>query len=116
MLSGDGSMVVYTRIAVFLRFWDRGLPEEKIRTLYIAQMEQALRLQRESSWRRFQQTMPGFTEIYDLQGLAFSHLTAVKGLRLMSRILKIGADHYPDNLGKAIFINVPGFALKMFYS
>merc|ERR1711939_33685 len=50
--------------------------------------------------------MGGTLEIYDAGGLSFSQLHA-GGLRLLARVLGLGAAHYPENLGKAFIINAP---------
>jgi hypothetical protein len=68
-------------------------------------MERSLQLQREITEQRRAEGKSDFIckgtlEIYDAGGLAFSQLH-VGGLRLLARVLGLGAAHYPENLGKA---------------
>merc|ERR1711991_578456 len=54
-------------------------------------------------------------EVYDLQGIGPSHTSCITGLALMSRILSVGQLHYPENLHKAVILNVPTLAFKMLW-
>eukprot|EP00929_Paragymnodinium_shiwhaense_P063451 TRINITY_DN31690_c0_g1_i1.p1 TRINITY_DN31690_c0_g1~~TRINITY_DN31690_c0_g1_i1.p1 ORF type:complete len:463 (+),score=101.34 TRINITY_DN31690_c0_g1_i1:104-1492(+) len=118
--TADGSLATYCRLSHFLRFWTMGIDEGSIRTLYMAYMEKVVALQRE----RWLTTgahrsvvpgeMPPMFEIFDFEGFSLSHISCLKGFRLMSRILSIGQDHYPENLRSAVFLNLPGFARKAY--
>jgi hypothetical protein len=71
-------------------------------------MERSLELQREITAQRRAEGQPDFIckgtlEIYDAGGLSFSQLHA-GGLRLLARVLGLGAAHYPENLGKGRFL------------
>ncbi len=48
----------------------------------------------------------GPVEIYDLKGLSSDQLH-LPGLMMLSRVLKVGASLFPDNLGLAVVINAP---------
>eukprot|EP00927_Polykrikos_kofoidii_P037454 TRINITY_DN31605_c0_g1_i1.p1 TRINITY_DN31605_c0_g1~~TRINITY_DN31605_c0_g1_i1.p1 ORF type:complete len:432 (-),score=48.06 TRINITY_DN31605_c0_g1_i1:64-1359(-) len=118
----DGSLVTFTRMAHFIRFWQLGFAEEKIKSLYIAYMEECLRLQREG-WRGRSSDapygpnpseMPACFEIYDFEGVSLSHVGCLTGIRLLARVMRIGQDHYPENLRCSVFMNVPSFALRSF--
>eukprot|EP00928_Gymnodinium_smaydae_P045115 TRINITY_DN30121_c0_g1_i1.p1 TRINITY_DN30121_c0_g1~~TRINITY_DN30121_c0_g1_i1.p1 ORF type:complete len:480 (+),score=104.64 TRINITY_DN30121_c0_g1_i1:75-1442(+) len=125
MFSADGSLVTYTRLALFLEFWQLGIPEDRIRLVYISFMEHTKRLERERRLAlRGKQLdardhgaeallLPAY-EIYDLQGLGVTHVACLVGLRMMGRVLRIGQDHYPENLRKAVFVNVPAIAAGAF--
>jgi hypothetical protein len=85
-------------------------------------MEQGLRLQREN-WQRYGGSgggpngeMPRMLEVYDFQGLRLSHIGCVKGLRVLARVLSIGQDHYPENLRRAVFVNLPRMAQVVYNS
>merc|ERR1711933_320727 len=56
--------------------------------------------------------MPACIEVYDLSGVGLSHLRCLGGLRLMMRILRIGQDHYPENLRTALMLNVPAIGFR----
>ena len=80
-------------------------PEADLRAFYVAFMERSLSLQNETNtgdgtpWR-------GMVEVHNLRGVGFSHIY-VPGLRMLARVLKIGQDHYPENMRKTFFINAP---------
>jgi hypothetical protein len=54
------------------------------------------------------QPMPQGIEIFDLKGVSWWTLSgALSGLRMFSRALSVGQDHYPENLRKAYVLNAP---------
>ena len=76
-------------------------------------MERSLQLQRELTEQRRAEGKSDFIcqgtlEIYDAGGLSFSQIH-VGGLRMLSRVLGLGAAHYPENLGEAerLYKNLP---------
>merc|ERR1712113_348470 len=54
---------------------------------------------------------PGSYDIFDLQGVGFSHLKCLPGLQMMARILGIGQRHYPGIMERAVLINIPRVGL-----
>jgi len=110
IITKDGSLVLYFRMAHFLNFYKRGYSEDRCRDIYMCMMERSLRLQHEGRRRRgqgLQDEMPPVYEIYDCQGIGFEHFRCVIGLRMMPRVLSIGQKHYPENLRSAIILNAP---------
>jgi len=115
MFTDTGNVVIYFRMADFLRIWQRGISEEHLRIFYISWMERALALQakgRSLSGVGEEGEMPACIEVYDLQGIGLSHARCLPGVRVMMRILRIGQDHYPENLHTAIMLNVPALACR----
>lgn len=111
----EGNIVIYFRMAEFLRLWRRGVNEEQVRVFYISWMERMLQLQAEGRARvghGLESEMPACIEVYDLQGIGISHLKCLPGLGMMMRILRIGQDNYPENLHTAVMLNVPVIAFK----
>jgi len=51
-------------------------------------------------------TWSGPIEIYDLEGLGWEQLH-MPGLMMLSRVVRLGASLFPDNLGLAVVINAP---------
>ena len=52
--------------------------------------------------------MPQSIEIFDLENVSWWRLSgALSGLRMFSRALSVGQDHYPENLRKAFVLNAP---------
>jgi len=87
--------------------------EQTLTNFYIFWMEFSLKLQRESLAQKvetFQKTgfpvTHGVVEVYDLAGVSLSQLN-VWALNSLSKVLKIGAEHYPENLYKGYFVNAP---------
>lgn len=113
MFTAQGNVVIYFKMAEFLRIWQRGFSEEELRIFYISWMERMLALQAQGRARVGSGPdgeMPACIEVYDLQGIGLRHLRCLPGLRLMMRILRIGQDHYPENLHTAVMLNVPALA------
>mmetsp|Transcript_14927 Transcript_14927/g.34021 ORF Transcript_14927/g.34021 Transcript_14927/m.34021 type:complete len:401 (+) Transcript_14927:194-1396(+) len=109
VVTKDKSPVLFFKLAHLLRFWQLDVPEEQLRMFYLSWMERTLRQQREGHVPG-SEAMPACFEVYDLQGVGFSHARCLSGLRRFARILKIGQDNYPENLRQAILINVPSTA------
>ena len=85
------------------------VPEDSLRVFYTWFMEQTLVLQnRSNDAEHHDGTTPwhGMLEIHDLSGTGFGHLH-IPMLRMLTRVLKIGQDHYPENLRKLWYINAP---------
>ena len=85
----------------------------QLTNFYIFWMEYALKLQRESladKMAKYQQdgtpVQHGTIEIYDMAGLSFSQLN-ISALNALSSVLKIGQEHYPENLWKGFIVNAP---------
>ena len=75
------------------------ISEEDFRTYYIHWMELCLRHQLACANAKQ-------TEIYNLRGLSFSQLH-MPGLRMLSRVLKIGQDHYCESLHRCVIVHAP---------
>lgn len=85
--------------------------EEEFQAYYIDMMEVSLRLQNASNSAAVdvsEATWYGMVEVYDCSGLSLSQLHPA-GLAMLSRVLSIGQQHYPENLRKAYFVNAPFF-------
>jgi hypothetical protein len=46
-------------------------------------------------------------DIYDMEGVRWGQMSS--GMRLLSGVLSVAQDHYPENLSQAFVVNVPGF-------
>lgn len=46
-------------------------------------------------------------DIYDMEGVRWGQMSS--GMRLLSGVLSVAQDHYPENLSQAFLVNVPGF-------
>jgi hypothetical protein len=46
-------------------------------------------------------------DIYDMEGVRWGQMSS--GMRLLSGVLSVAQDHYPENLSQAVLVNVPGF-------
>lgn len=86
---------------------------EQLTNFYIFWMEYALKLQRDTmsdKLRKHQEEgspiSHGIVEIYDLNGLSLSQLN-LPALNALSSILKIGQEHYPENLSRGFIVNAP---------
>jgi hypothetical protein len=98
-----------------------GIPEDEIRFFYLCWMEHLLRVQREGQERARHNgerdaDLPKCIDIFDLQGLRFFHLTEFLKIRVLVQIMKLGQDHWPEVLQKAIVVNVPPVGFKMAWS
>jgi len=86
---------------------------EKLTNFYIFWMEYALKLQRETLLEKLEKNKGdgspvshGIVEIYDMAGLSLSQLN-LPALNALSSILKIGQEHYPENLARGFIVNAP---------
>ena len=78
--------------------------EAQLKRFYIAWMERGLAVQREVVAERAA-GCPGNVDIYDLEGVGWRQLSS--GARLLSGVLSVAQDHYPENLKQAIVVNAP---------
>lgn len=113
----DGSPVSYFDIEKAVAFCQRCLDEDKIRTFWIMWMEHNLQLQRQGRAERGGgggfQDLPASVVVYNLSGLSLARVTkCAKGLAALVRVVGLAEEHYPENLRKAIIINVP----SLFYN
>lgn len=107
--TSDGSPVHYVKLRCDVRLFEKTCNEEELTRWYVCWMEQSLTLLNACNrpgtpaacWR-------GMVEIIDLSGLKFSQLHP-SSLQMLSRILKVGSKHYPENLRRAYVIGAPGF-------
>eukprot|EP00929_Paragymnodinium_shiwhaense_P020724 TRINITY_DN13715_c0_g2_i1.p1 TRINITY_DN13715_c0_g2~~TRINITY_DN13715_c0_g2_i1.p1 ORF type:complete len:463 (-),score=82.21 TRINITY_DN13715_c0_g2_i1:84-1472(-) len=113
----DGSPVSYFDLDKAVAFCQRFLDEDKIRTFWIMWMEYNLQLQRQGRSQMGggggHQDLPASVVVYNLSGLSLARVTkCVAGLRALVRVVGLAEEHYPDNLRRAIIINVP----SLFYN
>ena len=107
--TSDGSPVHYVKLQCDVRLFAKTCSEEELTRWYVCWMEQSLTLLNAcnrpgtpaSCWR-------GMVEIIDLSGLTFSQLHP-SSMQMLSRILKVGSQHYPENLRCAYVIGAPSF-------
>ena len=107
--TSDGSPVHYVKLRCDVRLCAKTCSEEELTRWYVCWMEQSLTLLNAcnrpgtpaSCWR-------GMVEIIDLSGLTFSQLHP-SSMQMLSRILKVGSQHYPENLRCAYVIGAPSF-------
>ena len=107
--TSDGSPVHYVKLRCDVRLFAKTCSEEELTRWYVCWMEQSLTLLNAcnrpgtpaSCWR-------GMVEIIDLSGLTFSQLHP-SSMQMLSRILKVGSQHYPENLRCAYVIGAPSF-------
>ena len=106
--SEDGHPVVYFAFGELdPRRLMRIITEEEFAAFYLSFMDSGLARQRErSSGGGSSAEWKGMIEIYDMKGISFSQLH-LPGLLMLNRVLAFGAKHYPDNLHKAVIIDVP---------
>ncbi len=78
--------------------------ETQLKRFYIAWMERGLALQRESA-SQLPGGSPGNVDIYDLEGVGWRQLSS--GARLLSGVLSVAQEHYPENLKQAVVVNAP---------
>eukprot|EP00933_Yihiella_yeosuensis_P037430 TRINITY_DN31376_c0_g1_i1.p1 TRINITY_DN31376_c0_g1~~TRINITY_DN31376_c0_g1_i1.p1 ORF type:complete len:481 (-),score=101.84 TRINITY_DN31376_c0_g1_i1:148-1416(-) len=86
--------------------------EENVQSFYVTWMEYSLQLQREGRQQYGPigsgNNMPPSVVVYNLKDLKLGDVMhCVSGLKAMVKILAIIEEHYPENLHKAIIINVP---------
>lgn len=97
----------------------RLVSEEQLRAFYLDWMERSLRLQIKANANcgGEQQSQPrtrvatankwrAMVEVHDMAHLSFSQLHA-PGLLMLSRVLKLGQEHYPENMCRLYIINAP---------
>ena len=107
--TSDGSPVHYVKLQCDVRLFAKTCSEEELTHWYVCWMEQSLTLLNACNrpgtpaacWS-------GMVEIIDLSGLTFSQLHP-SSLQMLSRILKVGSQHYPENLRCAYVIGAPSF-------
>jgi len=89
------------------------VPEAEFTAYYIWWMERSLALQAEAL-ERDPTVESGLCDVYDCSGMSVAALTYMagrSGFALLSRVLSIGKQYYPENLRRALIINAPlGFA------
>lgn len=78
--------------------------ESQLKRFYIAWMERGLALQREIT-SQLPAGSPGNVDIYDLEGVGWRQLSS--GARLLSGVLSVAQEHYPENLKQAVVVNAP---------
>jgi hypothetical protein len=78
--------------------------DAQLNRFYAAWMERGLALQREVAAER-PEGCPGNVDIYDLQGVGWRQLSS--GARLLSGVLAVAQEHYPENLKQAVVVNAP---------
>lgn len=86
--------------------------EENVQSFYVTWMENSLQLQRDGRQRHGPlgagNNMPSCIVVYNLKDLKLSHvMKCVSGLKSFVKILGIIEEHYPENLHKAVIVNVP---------
>ena len=115
-LTSDGSPIQYHRVellrpAVLMKSGDDDIGgEERMRTFYLWWMETCLSLQRVGHQKCCSSAgpMPQGIEIFDFKNVSWWRMSsALGGLRMFSRALSVGQDHYPENLRKAFLLNAP---------
>lgn len=115
----DGSPISYFDTAQAVQTCQLDIwTEDNVQTFYVAWMEHSLRLQREGRQRHGPcgegNNMPASVVVYNLKDLRLSHVVrCMKGLAALVKILGIIDEHYPENLRKAVIINVPCIFYKM---
>ena len=101
----NGCPVTYWRFrCIEVEQLQQRFDEEQLKRFYIAWMERGLALQREVVAERIA-GCPGNVDIYDLEGVGWRQLSS--GARLLSGVLSVAQDHYPENLKQAIVVNAP---------
>jgi len=95
----------------------RETKEEEFADVYVSWMEQTLDIQNRANSKQLQRKYDndkgehewrGFVELHDLKGVGFSQLY-LPGILMLTRILKVGQGHYPENLRAAFICNAPYF-------
>jgi hypothetical protein len=113
-LTPDGSVVSFCRYRCMdAKELTQRFDDTQLSHFYLAWMERSLELQREAVSSAGQ--CPGAIDIYDMEGVTWSQMTA--GLRLLSGVTRLAQAHYPENLRKAYVINAPSLfagAWKLF--
>lgn len=102
----DGCVIQYARVAS-VKLCDLAMqPQNEIKTLVSLWLEQALRLQGESTRKR-ESPCPGTYDVYDMKGVNLWSLLwdAKESRHTLGPILSMGEKHYPENLCKCFVIN-----------
>jgi hypothetical protein len=121
----DGSPVQYHRVELLRPplLMGKDVGEDRLRIFYLWWLETCLSMQRVGQELRSSKPaaaggksalsdsniiMPKGIEIFDFKGVSLWYLSGcISGLRMFSRALSVGQDHYPENLRKAFVINAP---------
>eukprot|EP00440_Ansanella_granifera_P056318 gb/GFBE01061038.1/.p1 GENE.gb/GFBE01061038.1/~~gb/GFBE01061038.1/.p1 ORF type:complete len:421 (+),score=97.39 gb/GFBE01061038.1/:1-1263(+) len=109
----QGSPISYFDLAAAVRTCQLDIWTEKnVQSFYVSWMEHSLQLQREGRDRcgplGAGNNMPPSVVVYNLKDLKLSHvMNCVSGLKAFVKILGIIEEHYPENLHRAVIINVP---------
>jgi hypothetical protein len=115
-VTSDGSPIQYHRVellrpAVLMKSGEDDIGgEERMRTFYLWWMETSLSLQRvgHEKYCNSEGPMPQGIEIFDLKNVSWWRMSsALGGLKMFSRALSVGQDHYPEILRKAFVLNAP---------
>lgn len=111
--TNKGNPVSYFDLAAAVRTCQLDLwTEQNVQSFYVSWMERSLQMQREGRDRYGPlgagNNMPSSVVVYNLKDLRLSHvMNCVSGLKAFVKILGIIEEHYPENLHKAVIINVP---------
>lgn len=107
-MTDTGNPVTYFKVIHLVELYEK-IPEEDLRSFYVSWMEKILAMQHDG-YRKAgcESCIPGCIEIYDCEGCGLWTCTYVRGLAVVSSVLGIGQQHYPENLNKAWVINIPG--------
>jgi hypothetical protein len=85
------------------------VPEDRFRAFYIHWMELSMEHQNVSNPPHTpSRDFRGMVQIYDLKGCSMSQLHW-GGLQMISRVIKLGQEHYPENLSRAVVTHAPRF-------
>ena len=104
----DGCVIQFARVAnVDPKHLMSTFSEERLRQYIIMWYERAVQLQREST-EATGATCPGTYDVYDLSGLRLGQFD-LRALRGISRVIKVGQTHWPENLRRSFIINTPSF-------
>jgi|UPI00048B3C9C hypothetical protein len=110
-LTAGGCPVQYHRVSLLRPSYLMGenVGEERLKVFYLWWMETAISLQRVGHERNgLKGMMPKGIEVFDFKDVSFWRLSgAIAGLRMFSRALSVGQEHYPETLRKAFVINAP---------
>ena len=106
--TADGSPVQVLRLGKLSPNAMLEVGDEEFAAYYIWWMEGSLRLQVEA-YARSAPPFCGLVDVYDCSGLGFAAFTRVQPV--LSRVLSIGKQYYPENLRTAVVVCAPiGFA------
>ena len=110
-LTDAGCPVQYHRISLLQPSYLMGenIGEERLRVFYLWWMETSVSLQKVGlELNGGKGLVPKGIEVFDFKDVSFWRLSgAISGLRMFSRALSVGQEHYPETLKKAFVINAP---------